>query len=132
MRTSHLTEISVKYQNICSKVKELVAKWQQYVGTHSEYEARLGESIEWINDIDIKLSRAQNMCMITQTEIEAKINAINVLILLKDEGFGKVQNIVELGQNVLANTATSGHSKIVEDINNCHIRHIRSPQKARA
>ena len=125
MRTSHLTEISVKYQNICSKVKELVAKWQQYVGTHSEYEARLGESIEWINDIDIKLSRAQNMCMITQTEIEAKINAINVLILLKDEGFGKVQNIVELGQNVLANTATSGHSKIVEDMKNLQINWSR-------
>ena len=116
MRTSHLTEISVKYQNICSKVKELVAKWQQYVGTHSEYDAKLGECTEWINDIDIKLSKAQNMNMITQAEIEAKINAINELILLKDEGFGKVQNIVELGQNVLANTAASGHNKIVEDM----------------
>merc|ERR1712098_766513 len=35
MRTSHLTELSVKYQNITLKVKDLVAKGQQYVGTHS-------------------------------------------------------------------------------------------------
>ena len=118
MRTSHLTEISVKYQNICTKVKELVSKWQQYVGTHSEYDAKLGECVIWTNDIDSRLSKAQNMSMLTQKEIEAKINAINELILLKDEGFGKVQNIVELGQNVLANTATSGHNKIVEEMKN--------------
>lgn len=36
------------------------------------------------------------------------------LLLYKDEGFVRVQSCVELGQNVLANTATSGH----ENINN--------------
>ena len=118
MRTSHLTEISVKYQNICLKVKELVSKWQQYVGTHCEYDAKLEECISWINDIDVQLYKAQNMSMLTQPEIEAKIKAINDLIQLKDEGFGKVQNIVELGQNVLANTATNGHTKIVDDMKN--------------
>ena len=39
MRTSHLTELSVKYQNISLKVKDLFGKWQQYVGTRSEFEA---------------------------------------------------------------------------------------------
>ena len=122
MRTSHLTEISVKYQNICLKVKELVSKWQQYVGTHSEYDAKLEECISWINDIDVQLYKAQNMSMLTQSEIEAKIKAINDLIQLKDEGFGRVQNIVELGQNVLANTATNGHAKIVDEMKNLQTR----------
>ena len=116
MRTSHLTEISVKYQNVCGKVKELVSKWQHHVGTHSEYEAKLGECVTWITDISVRLSKAQEMSMLTQTEIEAKISALNDLILLKDEGFCKVQNIVELGQSVLANTSTSGHHKVVEEM----------------
>ena len=116
MRTSHLTELSVKYQNIQVKVKDLFTKWQQYVGTHSEYEARLSECNAWVADINTRLARAQDMGMLTQTEIEAKIAALNDLILCKDEGFGKVQNIVELAQSVLANTATSGHSQICKEM----------------
>ena len=116
MRTSHLTELSVKYQNIQAKVKDLFTKWQQYVGTHSEYEARMAECKAWVTDINTRLGRAQEMGMLTQSEIEAKISALNDLILCKDEGFGKVQNIVELAQSVLANTATSGHIKICHDM----------------
>ena len=116
MRTSHLTEISVKYQNIITKVKDLVGKWQLYVGTHSEYEAKLSECTAWISDIKIKLMKAQEMSMLTPADIESKISALNNLILSKDEGFCKVQNIVELGQSVLANTSANGHSKIVEEM----------------
>ena len=116
MRTSHLTELSVKYQNIQAKVKDLFSKWQQYVGTHSEYEARLAECKTWVGDIDNRLAKAQEMGMLTQSEIEAKIAALNDLILCKDEGFGKVQNIVELAQSVLANTATTGHAKICKEM----------------
>ena len=113
MRTSHLTELSVKYQNISAKVKDLFSKWQQYVGTHSEYQAKMGECSAWSNDINVKLVKAQDMSMLTQNDIEAKISALNDLILCKDEGFGKVQNIVELAQSVLANTSAKGHSEIV-------------------
>merc|ERR1719397_1300749 len=54
--------------------------------------------------------------MLTPADIESKISALNNLILSKDEGFCKVQNIVELGQSVLANTSTNGHNKIVEEM----------------
>ena len=116
MRTSHLTEISMKYQNINNKVRDLVAKWQQHVENHNEYDTKLSDCTEWINDIENKLEKAQNMSMLTQTEIDEKINAIKKLILKKEEGFEKVQSIVELGQNVLANTSTQGHSKIVAEM----------------
>ena len=121
MRTSHLTELSVKYQNISAKIKDLLSKWQQYVGTHSKYEAKLGECNTWINDINVKLVRAQDMSMITQNDTEAKISALNDLILRKDEGFGKVKNVVELAQSVLANTSVNGRSKIVTEMEDLQI-----------
>merc|ERR1712130_648740 len=96
--------------------RDLVTKWQQHVESHKEYDSKLGDCIEWINDIENKLEKAQNLSMLTQAEIDEKINSIKELILKKEEGFEKVQSIVELGQNVLANTSTLGHSKIVDEM----------------
>jgi len=38
------------------------------------------------------------------------------LLLYKDEGYGKVQAVIEQGQTVLANTATEGHPAINEKL----------------
>ena len=54
--------------------------------------------------------------MLTQNDIETKNSALHDLILCKDEGFGEVQNIVELAQGVLANTSAKGHSEIVNEM----------------
>ena len=117
MRNSQLTELSVKYQNVSTKIKDLNTKWLQYVNSHREYNEKLNECNGWIKDISIKLSQALDMSMLSQNDIETKIAVINELILQKDDGYQNVQTLVELSQNVLANTAASGHGTICKEMN---------------
>ena len=115
-RNTQLTELSVKYQNISCKIKDLTNKWQQYVGAHREYEEKLVSCQSWINDIAQRLAKAQDMNMLLAEDLARKVSVLNDLMLNKDEGYQKVQNLVELSQNVLANTALSGHSKICSEM----------------
>ena len=116
MRNSQLTELSVKYQNVSTKIKDLNIKWQLIVSNHRDYEEKLRECREWIIDINQKLSQALDMSMLSQKDIETKISVINELILLKDDGYQQVQALVELSQNVLANTASTGHTKVCKEM----------------
>ncbi len=117
-RQGQLTELSVKYQHINLKVKDLVAKWQKLVKEHRDYEVSLGDCQQWILDSASNLARIAEMNMSTQEDVNAKMRAVNDLILTKEEGFGKVQATVELAQSVLANTFTEGHDKIKAEITN--------------
>jgi nesprin-1 len=116
MRGSHLTEVTVKYQNITLKVKDLLQKWQAYVSAHSDFEAKLKECQVWISQKSQKLSKALEMSMATQSEVDQKVELISDLLMNKDEGFKQIQSTIELAQLVLANTSPSGHQQIKDSI----------------
>lgn len=118
MRSSHLTEITVKYQNIVLKVKDLIQKWQTYVNTHNDFEIKLNECQVWIGQKSNKLSKALEMSMGTQAEVDMKVELISDLLSTKDEGFKQIQTTIELAQVVLANTSTNGHQQIKDSIEN--------------
>ena len=122
MRNSQLTEISVKYQNVTTKIKDLNVKWQKYVTAHREYEEMLNSCNSWILDISNKLASALDMSMLTQEDIEKNIRIINELILLKDDGYQNIQTAIELSQNVLANTAPAGHTRICKEMDDLQTR----------
>ncbi|CAD6999864.1 unnamed protein product [Ceratitis capitata] len=105
-------ELTTKYQQIFNKVKELNNRWQQYVTSHQEFDNAVSECGTWINDIKDKLDYCADMSSMSQKELDKKLATIQDIILLKDEGSAKVLSIVELAQNVLANTAPTGHEAI--------------------
>lgn len=111
-RSLQITELGSKYQQISQKVKDLTSRWQQYVKTHQEFESNLSECSAWLGDIRNKMSYCSDLSASSQKDLENKLVLIQDLLLLKDEGFSKVQNVVELAQSVLANTSTVGHEPI--------------------
>ncbi len=115
-RQSQLTELSVKYQHINMKVRDLVAKWQQLVTSHGDYDKSLAESRQWIVDKSAALVKVSEASIASQKDIDAKMRAVSDLLLTKDEGFGKVQTTISLAQSVLANTAPEGHDTIKKDV----------------
>ena len=116
MRGSQLTELTVKYQNIVLKVKDLIQKWQSYVNTHNDLEMKLNECQVWIAQKSQKLSRALEMSMATQADVDSKVELISDLLMSKDEGFKQIQSTIELAQVVLANTSPDGHQQIKDSI----------------
>lgn len=111
-RYSQTLDIIPKYQQISHKVKDLNSRWQQYVTSHQEFDNQLTECSQWLDDIKEKLEYCSDLSATSQKDLEAKLATIQDLLLLKDEGFAKVQSIVELAQVVLANTAPHGHDAI--------------------
>lgn len=111
-RSLQITELGSKYQQISQKVKDLASRWQQYVKNHQEFDNNLTECMVWLSEIKNKMSYCSNLSASSQKDLESKLVLIQDLLLVKDEGFSKVQNVVELAQSVLANTATGGHDTI--------------------
>ncbi|XP_029680499.1 nesprin-1 isoform X2 [Formica exsecta] len=111
-RTFYISELSIKYQQISSKVKELNNRWHQYVTTHQDFDTQLAECTTWLTDIKNKLAYCSDLSASSQKDLEQKMDIVQDLLLYKEDGFAKVQSIVELAQAVLANTAPAGHQTI--------------------
>ncbi|CAH1403532.1 unnamed protein product [Nezara viridula] len=113
-RSSHITELQHKYQQLSAKVKDLTNRWQGYVSRHIEFNSGIIEACQWLDGIKTRLQYCSDLSASSQEDLETKVELIQDLLLYKDEGFVRVQSCVELGQSVLVNTAPSGH----EEINN--------------
>lgn len=111
-RTSYMSELSIKYQQISSKIKDLNNRWHQYVATHQEFDNQLAECTTWLEDIKNKLAYCSDLSASSKKDLEQKMDIVQDLLLYKEDGFAKVQGIVELAQVVLANTAPAGHQTI--------------------
>ncbi|KAJ8930094.1 hypothetical protein NQ314_017138, partial [Rhamnusium bicolor] len=111
-RPSQISELGVKYQQICQKVKDLTSRWQQYVTSHQDFDSKVAQCEQWMEDIKEKLAYCSEINTATQKELENKLETIQELLLNKEEGFAKLQGLVELAQIVLANTAQHGHEAI--------------------
>lgn len=111
-RYSQASDLMSKYQQVSHKVKDLNSRWQQYVTAHQEFDNQCSECSQWLDDIKGKLEYCSDLNATSQKDLEGKLATIQDLLLLKDEGFAKVQTIVELAQTVLANTAPQGHTSI--------------------
>lgn len=109
---SQITDLIPKYQQISHKVKELTARWQQFVNGHQDLDGQINECTEWLGDINAKLDYCSDLSTATQKELQNRLGTVQDMLLLKDEGFAKVQSIVEMAQNVLLNTAPNGHDAI--------------------
>lgn len=109
---SQITDLIPKYQQISHKVKELTARWQQFVNGHQDLDNQITECTEWLGDINAKLDYCADLSTATQKELQNRLDTVQDMLLLKDEGFAKVQSIVEMAQNILLNTAPNGHDAI--------------------
>ncbi|XP_078048160.1 muscle-specific protein 300 kDa isoform X4 [Augochlora pura] len=111
-RTTQMSELSIKYQQISNKVKDLNGRWQLYVTSHQEFDNQVAECTRWLDDIGKKLAYCSDLGASSQKDLENKMEIVQDLLLYKEDGFAKVQGIVELAQAVLANTAPTGHRAI--------------------
>lgn len=111
-RSSQVSELCARYQQISKKIKDVHSRWHQYVSHHADYESRVTECHNWLQDIKKKLSYCSDLSATSQDDLDKKMETIQDLILYKEEGFTKVQGTVELAQTVLANTAPAGHDVI--------------------
>lgn len=111
-RGFQVNELTVKYQQVSNRVKDLTNRWQQYVSNNADYDTRVTECQNWLLDIKKKLSYCSDMTSSTEKELDKKLKMIQDLLMCKEEGFSKVQSTVELAQTVLANTAQTGHPPI--------------------
>ena len=91
-RSSQISELGVKYQQISNKVKDLNNRWQQYVMSHQEFDNQLTECTRWLDDIKNKLAFCSDLS-VSQQDLEKKMELIQNLLLCKESGFAKVINI---------------------------------------
>lgn len=115
-RSSQVSELCSRYQQISKKIKDVHSRWHLYVSQHADYDSRVTECHNWLQDIKKKLSYCSDLSATSQDDLDKKMETIQDLILYKEEGFSKIQGTVELAQTVLANTAPAGHDGINQTV----------------
>lgn len=96
--------------------QDLTSRWHQYVTSHQDFESRIAECSQWLGDVRHKLGYCSDLSASSQKDLDSKMETIQALLLYKEEGFSKVQALVELAQTVLANTAPAGHQAINDEL----------------
>ena len=117
-RGSQVSELCARYQRISKKVKDVHSRWHLYVTHHADFDSRVTECHNCLQDIKKKLSYCSDLSATSQEDLDKKMETIQDLLMYKEEGFSKVQGTVELAQTVLANTAPAGHENINQAVEN--------------
>uniref|UniRef100_T1JGP1 Calponin-homology (CH) domain-containing protein n=1 Tax=Strigamia maritima TaxID=126957 RepID=T1JGP1_STRMM len=115
-RGSTISELGVRYQQTISRMKDLIVKWQGYVTSHQEFENELENCKTWLSEIGKRLAECSDLSATSHEDLESKLASVQNLLLYKEEGFLKVQSLIERAQNILVNTATAGHEAINEAV----------------
>lgn len=110
---SPTADILPKYQQLSSKVKEVHGRWQSYVTNHQTYDNKLSDCQEWLKSIQDQITYCSDK---SPKDLELKMKTVQDLLLQKEEGFTRIQNVIESAQLVLANTAPAGHDRINKDL----------------
>ncbi|XP_060527804.1 muscle-specific protein 300 kDa isoform X12 [Cylas formicarius] len=117
-RASQISELGIKYQQIYQKVKELTTRWQLYTSSHQDFNKEIARFEHWLNSLNEKLEYCADVLTASEKELELKLETVQGLILNKEDGFTTIQKLVELAQNVLANTAPQGHESVNQTLAN--------------
>lgn len=56
----------------------MVAKWQQFVNNHLEFESSLSEAIIWLDTVDDKLTSCMDFKSSSKADLEEKLIVIQV------------------------------------------------------
>lgn len=96
--------------------QDLTSRWLLLVASHQDFESRIAECSQWLGDVRNKLGYCSDLSASSQKDLDSKMETIQDLLLYKEEGFSKVQALVELAQTVLANTAPAGHQAINDEL----------------
>lgn len=106
-------DILPKYQQLVNKVKDLNTRWQNHVSSHQQYDTKLSECQVWLDSLKTQIAHcAKN----SPRDLGEKLKIIQEVVLQKDTGFSRIQDVIECAQTVLANTAPPGHAIINKDL----------------
>jgi nesprin-1 len=111
-RSATLNELTVLYQQVNQKIKGEVQKWQGMVADHANFESAFANCERWLGEKQAEVRHIKQSKLREQRDIDARVKAINNLIVSKDEGFRLVQATVEPAQAVLLNTEATGQNAI--------------------
>lgn len=87
---SQITDLIPKYQQISHKSKELNTRWSHFVSSHQDFENQLDDCNDWLKNIRSTLDHCADLSTATQKELQNKLNTVQNMLVLKDEGFTKV------------------------------------------
>jgi nesprin-1 len=72
------SDLTVKYQQVAHKIKELTNKWQGYVNSHQSFDTQIDDCCQWLAEIKDKLSYCSDLSAYSQKDLETKLGTIHV------------------------------------------------------
>lgn len=77
-RSSQISELGLKYQQVSHKAKDLTSRWHQYVTSHQKFDSNNSECLKWLEEIKRKLDYCSDSSTKSQKDLEEKLEIIQV------------------------------------------------------
>lgn len=82
-RSSQISELGLKYQQVSHKAKDLTSRWHQYVTSHQKFDSNNSECLKWLEEIKRKLDYCSDSSTKSQKDLEEKLEIIQVIHIKK-------------------------------------------------
>lgn len=103
-RSSQISELGLKYQQVSHKAKDLTTRWHQYVTSHQKFDSNNSECLKWLDEIKRKLDYCSDSSTKSQKDLEEKLEIIQVLILNLFQKICKIKTRQILGSHFVQRT----------------------------
>lgn len=101
--------------------QETLRQWEQYAIDHQLYEDQLSNCKEWQKDFNDRLAS----CTAVEGDkftLQNKLSKTQELLSCRDDGYGKLQQVIDQAHLVLPNTSAPGKENINEELSDLRQR----------
>lgn len=112
-----VTQLTTKYNALLSIAKEVMRRLELHYQEHQQHQALYGECQDWVEAIRDKLNECLEVPN-TIAEVNHKLNTIQNIKQLLEQGQNKLRYTIELKEKVIMNTEINGAAKIQENTEN--------------
>ncbi|XP_064624000.1 muscle-specific protein 300 kDa-like isoform X3 [Lineus longissimus] len=112
---TYASQLNSRYQTLKNNVKDVITKWEDFVGEHQTYVENYETTSDWLNN----LQHRQSDCMDTTGDkhvIEERQTKLHDIAMEKDGGISRIHQTVESGERLYPNTAAVGRDQIRHEL----------------
>ncbi|CAH1803094.1 unnamed protein product, partial [Owenia fusiformis] len=113
--SSYIAQVSNRYQALQVHCKELILKWQGYVGEHETYEEKTEGFESWLSQARSRLEECTQDSMDRDILQEHKYT-VQILLAEKDQGLQCLNELVSSGEKLYQGTSPKGREVIRHDL----------------
>lgn len=113
---TYANQLTTKYESLSQCITSSLNKSIKNQKDHENYAENMQDAKDWLESTKDKLNRISNRPSADQNAAEIEQDTLKKLVLTMEQGEMKMKDVINIGENVLPNTAANGRDSIRREL----------------